>query len=255
MPTPFDEVIEDIRRRGFHNHRLEEHSGAVSEGLLGDLRAACEPFRRDYDSGRIKRWLDSPSPGGRARKLDLVVGEPLPDSDRPDLSKLRICVENKSVVTAHRNRFARFDDLDEVRGLIHRMRPEAILVATVLVGVAERVLNVPDRVKPFADDFEAVRRRLSTGDAKLWTDFPHAVSKNRATDPLKTVEKFRELPVRAPGHTHDAAYDCVLLVPVFIDNVNPPRVARDNDLGVDVDREYATMLERLCKAYAARWHL
>jgi len=51
------------------------------------------------------------------------------------------------------------------------------------------------------------------------------------------------------------AYDYVLLVPVFIDNVHPPRVARDNALGIDVDGEYRMMLDRICKAYTARWHL
>jgi hypothetical protein len=254
MPTPFDDVIAEIKQRGFHNHRLEEHSATVNRGLLKDLAVTCDPFRRDIDSGIIRSWVDSPSPGGRARKLDLIVGEPLPDSDEPNLSKLRICVEHKSVITAHRNRTNRFDDLDDVRSLLHKIRPESILVATVLIGVAERVLNVPDRIKPFIDDFEAVRRRLSIGDQALWTEFPRAVSVNRPTDPRRTIEKFRELPIRAPGQTHLAAYDFVLIVPVLIDNVNPPCVARENDLGIDVDREYKSMLDRICKAYTARWH-
>ncbi len=76
MNTPFDEVVDEIRARGFHNHRLEDHSGTVSRGILRDLRAMCEPFRRDFTGGRIREWLDFPSPGGRARKLDLVVAEP-----------------------------------------------------------------------------------------------------------------------------------------------------------------------------------
>ena len=50
-------------------------------------------------------------------------------------------------------------------------------------------------------------------------------------------------------------YDFVLLVPVFIDNVNPPFVARENNLGIDIDFEYQTMLTRICQAYTARWHL
>jgi hypothetical protein len=69
------------------------------------------------------------------------------------------------------------------------------------------------------------------------------------------VKKFRELPTRPPGRTDLAAYDYVLLVPVFIDNVHPPRVARHNTLGIDVDAEYRAMLDRICKAYIARWHL
>jgi hypothetical protein len=258
MNTPFDQTIDDIRTRGFHNHRLEDHSGTVSRGILRDLRATCEPFRQDFTAGLIREWLDFPSPGGRSRKLDLVVAEPDEDATGPDLAHLRLCVENKSVVTAHRNRTNRYDDLSDVLGALHQKKPDAILVATVLVGVAENVLNVPDRVRPFVPPEDFIGRvlpRLSTGDQTLWAEFPHAVSRNRPRDAARTVEKSRELPTRPPGRTDLVAYDYVLLVPVFIDNVCPPRVERDNALGIDVDAEYSRMLDRICKAYTARWHL
>jgi hypothetical protein len=258
MSTPFDEVVDEIRARGFHNHRLEDHSGTMSRGILRDLRAMCEPFRQDFTGGHIREWLDFPSPGGRARKLDLVVAEPGGEAGGPDLGRLRLCVENKSVVTAHRNRTNRYDDLSDVVGVLHQKKPDAILVATVLVGVAENVLNVPDRVKPFMPPEDFVGRvlpRLSSGDDTLWDEFRHAMSRNRPRDPERTVKKFRELPTRPPGRTDLVAYDYVLLVPVFIDNVSPPRVVRDNALGIDVDAQYHTMLDRICKAYTARWHL
>ena len=44
------------------------------------------------------------------------------------------------------------------------------------------------------------------------------------------------------------------LVPVWIDNVNPPRVERKNALGLDVDADYDKLLERMCRAYEIRWH-
>ena len=75
------------------------------------------------------------------------------------------------------------------------------------------------------------------------------MSRNRLRDPERTVEKFRKLPTRPPGRTDLVAYDYVLLVPVFIDNMRPPHVARDNTLGIDVDAEYRMMLDRICKAY------
>jgi len=258
MSTPSDDVIDEIKRRGFHNHRLEDHSAAMSRGILRDLRAMCEPFERDFTGGRIREWLDFPSPAGRARKLDLVVAEPADETSEPALTRLRLCVENKSVVTAHRNRTNRYDDLSDLVGVLHRNRPDAILVAPVLIGLAENVLNVPDRVKPFLSPEEFKGRvlpRLSSGDDSLWNEFPQAVSRNRPADPERTVRKFRELPTRPPGRTDLVAYDYVLLVPVLIDNVNPPRVARDNALGIDIDAEYRTMLDRICKAYMARWHL
>ena len=116
---------------------------------------------------------------------------------------------------------------------------------------------MPDRVKPFfsdADFREIVIPRLSSGDQSLWADFPHAVSRNRRIDAYNTVKKFRDLPTRPPGRTDLAAYDFVLLVPVQIDNVNAPKVARQNELGVDVDADYREMLDRICRAYRARWH-
>ena len=258
MSTPFDDVVEAIRARGFHNHRLEDHSGTVSRGIVRDLGAMCEPFRRDLTAGRIREWLALPSPGGRARKLDLVVTEPGGETGGPDLGRLRLCVENKSVVTAHRNRTNRYDDLSDVLVVLHQKKPDAILVATVLVGLAEKVLNVPDRVKPFLPPGDFVGRvlpRLSSGDDTLWDEFPHAVSRNRPLDPERTVKKFRELPTRPPARTDLVAYDYVLLVPVFIDNVSPPRLVRESALGIDVDAEYRAMLDRICKAYTARWHL
>ena len=186
------------------------------------------------------------------------MAEPGGKVGAPDLDRLRLCVENKSVVTAHRNRTNRYDDLSDLLGVLHHKKPDAILVATVLVGLAEKVLNVPDRVKPFLQPEDFVRRvlpLLSSGDNTLWNEFPHAVSRNRQLDPERTVKKFRELPTRPPGRTDLVAYDYVLLVPVFIDNVCPPRLARENTLGIDVDAEYSAMLDRICKAYTARWHL
>ena len=81
------------------------------------------------------------------------------------------------------------------------------------------------------------------------------MSVNRPDDPAHTAAKFRKLAIRSPGHTHIVGYDYVLLVPVYIDNVNPPFIPRPNKLGIDVDRQYRAMLTQICKAYRARWHL
>ncbi|HEX7295941.1 MAG TPA: hypothetical protein VF251_09340, partial [Pyrinomonadaceae bacterium] len=64
--------------------------------------------------------------------------------------------------------------------------------------------------------------------------FEWAVSDNKLGDPAETVRKLRMLPTRHPGHTHVCGYDYVLVVPVSIDNVNPPRLAVHNDLGIDI---------------------
>lgn len=260
MTTPFDIAIEAIRKLGYHNHRLETHSDTVSKGLFADLCRICPALNKDVDAGVVQVWENVSAPGDRLRKVDLFVGEP-DTHGGPDIHKVRIALENKSVITAHRNRTNRFDDLRKVLSAVHTARPEALLVATVLVGLAERVLNVPDHVhKVYRDDREEEFRtqilpRLSSGDASLWIEFSWAVGKNRPGDAAKTIELLRTLPTRKPGHTHVAAYDAVLLVPVQIDNVNPPRLPRPNPLGIDVDSEYQELLEQLCRAYTARWHL
>ncbi len=262
MTTPFDEVIEKLKQARYHKQRNEDHSDIVSLGVLRDLLATCAVLKADFDAGVVRHWLNVPAPGARKRRIDLLVGEPASGKTEPDVSKARICIENKSVITAHRNRYARFDDLNETMQVIEQERSEAVTVATVLVGVARRLLNVPDGVKAFyekrgrREEFEAhVLPRLSSGDVTLWDEFPEHVSKNSANDPSATVAMFRQLPTRPPGLTHLQGYDYVMLVPVHIDNVSVPYVVRDNDLGLDVDGQYGEMLSIMCKAYLARWHL
>lgn len=260
MSTPFDEFIADVNKKRYHNHRLESHSDVVSRGILKDLTTSCDRFNEDLDSGKIRCWINVNAPGDRGRKIDLFIGEPAADGSSPDLEKVRVVVENKSVITAHRNRTNRFDDLKKALESIHGVKKEAIIVATILVGLADRVLNIPDQVKKRyrgqARKFERkILPRLSSGDQSLWKEFEWAISKNRTDDPRITVEHFQKLPRRNPAYTHEAGYDYVLIVPVYIDNVNPPELPRANSLHIDVDKEYQAMLEVICKAYTARWHL
>ncbi|MGI8497828.1 MAG: hypothetical protein ACR2OG_09650 [Gemmatimonadaceae bacterium] len=259
MRTPFDDAVAAIAKAGYHNHRLEGHSDVVSNAVYEDLLARCATLKSDVDAGVVKTWINVRSPGDRLRKIDLFVGEPGAGGEL-QIPGVRIALENKSVITAHRNRTNRFDDLSKVLSAIHSARPEALLVATVLVGLAGRVLNIPDQVHPFyrdrEDQFVAnVLPRLSSGDHALWTEFSWAISRNSATDPGRTIALLQQLPTRKPGHTHVAGYDFVLLVPVSIDNVNPPSLPRPNNCGIDVDAEYQRMLDQLCSAYTARWHM
>lgn len=259
MTTPFDRAIKAVEVARFHNHRLEAHSDTVSNGIIEDLRSTCKPLRDDLENSVVRVWLNVSAPGDRLRKVDLLVGEPTGQGE-PDITKVRIALENKSVITAHRNRTNRFDDLKKVLAAIHEARPEALIVATVLVGLSQSVLNIPDHVKKFYRDRdeefeEKVLPRLSSGDESLWEQFDWAISRNRPHDPEKTVELFKTLPTRKPGHTHVEGYDYVLLAPVAIDNVHPPALPRPNSLNIDVDTEYANMLQQLCAAYTARWHM
>ena len=261
MITPFDDVVRWIIENGYHNHRKAEHSDIVCKGIWRDLLTRCDNIRDDYDGGRIDWWLNQPAPDLQRRRADLLICEVDDPGDAPpDLTRVRICLENKSVVTAHRNKGERFRDLDNFRSEVQQRRQEAIVLGTVLVGTADRYLNVADHVKRLykgrTDKFDQeVLPRLSTGDDTLWDDFPFAISENRPNDAEKTIERFRGLPTRTPNLTHQSGFDYLLLIPVHIDNVNPPRVDRDNSLGVDIDEEYSNFLDTVQRGYIARWHI
>lgn len=259
MNTPFDAAIAAIAAAGFHNHRRETHSDVISDVMIKDLQRTCAPLRSDLDADIVGVWPNVRSPGDRRRKIDLFVGEPLEDG-RPDLTRVRIAIEHKSVITAHRNATNRFDDLTKIVEAVQGARPQAIVVGTVLIGTALQVLNVPDRLHPYfrdrEEEFETkVRPRLSSGDESLLTEFAHSISPNAPNDAPRSVAHFRELPTRGVAETHKVGYDSLLLVPVHVDNVHAPSVQRDNALGVDVDAEYQSFLDRTCAAYTARWHM
>jgi hypothetical protein len=261
LPDALERLIGAIGAKGYHNHRGQEHSTLLCKFIEADLSAECDVFRQDLASKAVRGYPDFNTPGARGRRADLVVSEPDPDDpDRPNLKRLRLCIENKSVITAHRNAPARFDDLTEVLGVLHREKPDAIFVATVLIGVSKQVLNVPDGVKRrFKGGREAefegkVRPRLSSGDTSLWTEFASDVSPNRPDDPARSVDLFRKLPVRGRALTHLLGYDYVLLVPVEIDNVNPPRLAPAGTLGIDALSDYRAMIAQICQAYRVRFH-
>lgn len=254
MANPFDSMIDAIKRVGYHNHRTEEHSDLVSLQIWQDLLAQCPALRDDVKAGAVEKWLNVKAPGGRHRRIDLFVGQPGEDG-YADLRRVRIGVENKSVITAHRNRTNRYDDISEVMNSVLAVRPEAVLAAVVVVGFAERVLNVPDKVKTLAHDFDReVAPRLGTGDVTLWEEYAKAISKNKPDDPHKTIAKFQTLPTRTHARTHEVGLDCLLIVPVYVDNVNPPRLLDKSESGIDVEADYRRMVEHLCRAYTARWH-
>ena len=260
MNTPFDEVVRRIVERGYHNHRKAEHSDILCRGIWTDLVSRCEDIRDDYYRGEIGWWLNQPAPDLQRRKADLLVCETGTSPDLPDVSRVRICLENKSVITAHRNKGERFRDLDNFRSEVQQRRREAIVLGTILIGTARRYLNVADQVRKLfrkrPGEFEqTVLPRLSTGDHTLWDDFPFAISENRPDDAEKTLEHFRRLPTRTPNLTHQEGFDYLLMIPVHIDNVNPPRVDRNNLLGLDVDEEYAMLLDAVRRGYVARWHV
>lgn len=114
--TPYDEVVDRIVAVGYHNHRREEHSDIISDAMYYDLARVCPAFAEDVRAGVVRHWVNVQAPGGRNRYLDLFIGEPDPRTGGPDFRTLRIGVEHKSVMTAHRNKTNRYDDLQRTLG-------------------------------------------------------------------------------------------------------------------------------------------
>jgi len=88
------------------------------------------------DVGVVKTWINVRSPGDRLRKIDLFVGEPGPGGEL-NISGVRIAVEKQSVITARTATAPTALMISASLIRIHSARPEALLVATVLVGLAQ----------------------------------------------------------------------------------------------------------------------
>ena len=254
MPTPFDPILSIIIAAGYHNHRKAEHSDVLTQQILRDLSSQCAAFGEDLRAGRFRVWQNVEGPDGR--NTDLLVGSANPNGT-PDLRNVRIIVEHKSVVTAHRNRNARCQDIEREMRASHAHNPRTIVIATLIIGTCERFLNVPDCVKKDpryeAGQFEAqILPRLSTGDQSLWQDFRNCISPNTQDDPGKTMDYFRRLPVRAMADTHEVGLDFMLFIPMEIDNENPPSLTTLN--GVDACVSYREMIAHICRVYQIRWH-
>ena len=176
MLTPADKVVSFIKETRYHNHRSEAHSDLVCEQFIADIIKRCPAIADDLFEGKIKYWLNE-EVEGLTHKVDLLVCSVSGDECKPSLGRARICLENKSVITAHgKNRRNRFSDLADYMNVVQAQTPEAIILGHVLVGTATKYLNVPDMVKKHCQitgvDFEKeVLPRLSSGESSLWDEF------------------------------------------------------------------------------------
>lgn len=258
MDGPFDGILREIRETGYHNHRRPTHSDLMTERIIADLTRSCAPIAEDLQCGKVMEWRNVKGPDGR--NTDAIIG-PSGKGRSPKLDAVRLLIEHKSVITAHRNRNARQQDIEREIRAAHANNPNTIIVATVLIGTCERVLNVPDGVKAEArrlwpeeeEGFnKLVRPRLSTGDQALWKEFEYCISNNQPAAPYNTIKLFRELPLRKVAETYKPGLDFLLLVPVAIDNVNPPRVD-DEFANIHPTTAYEEMIQHICYVYNIRW--
>jgi hypothetical protein len=269
MYTPFDAHAARATENGYHNHRDNSHSDIISDGIVEDLKNKSALIKAHLEAGVIGYWKNQPNPWGRERDTDLVLAEPLHSEakkSKPDMKKIRLVVEHKSVLTAHRNRDARYDDLNNLcsgAGLT----PNIIVAATVMIGIAERYLNVADQIKnrymvyketPSGRQKKVlnteafnneIMKRIFARDETLFVTHEYAVSLNTRSDIESTFAKFRQLPVRDIDNRKKAALDALLLVPVFYDNVHASKIVRNNPFNIDVDKEYDAFILKLARIY------
>lgn len=284
--TPFDEHARRVAASGYHAHRGSTHSDVISERIMGDLVQKCPALREDLHAAKVGCWLnikipfhegtwdadlviadahdasiaDKPIEKGKSKGLAAVKGA------KPDGNALRLVIEHKSVVTAHRNRGNRFKELATDVKYSNDAGSNVIVAATILIGTAPLVLNVVDGVRKCyripgkvgkynEEKFDAeVGYRLRGKDAKVWEDFAEFVSYNKPSDAQKTAEYFRtNLPERSQDRWNQPGIDALLVVPVFYDNAGTAYVDRDHTLGAAFDAEYGAFLDKLCKAYTRRW--
>lgn len=284
--TPFDEHARRVAANGYHAHRGSTHSDVISERLLSDLTQKCPSLREDLHSAKVGCWLnikipfhegtwdadlviaeaddtsvaDQPTEKGKANGIAAVRGA------KPDGNALRLVIEHKSVVTAHRNRGNRFKELATDVKYSNDAGSQVIVAATILLGTAPKVLNIVDGVrkryrlpgkvgKYDETKFDAeVGHRLRANDPKVWEDFAEFVSYNKPNDAQKTAEYFRtNLPERSQDRWNQPGIDALLVVPVYYDNVGTAYVDRGHLLGSNFDGEYRAFLDKLCKAYTRRW--
>jgi hypothetical protein len=286
--TPFDVHAALVNQRGYHNHRVNTHSDVISDGILQDLWRGCPALRADLEAGRVGFWKNKKIKWGRGRDTDLIIAEPIVAKSRgmqgaltydwhgaavdarskPNPNRVRIMIEHKSVITAHRNRDARYDDLNNlVQDIVRDAAANIVIGATVMVGVSEYYLNIPDKLLPnFIKKSETGKKqfdeerfsreilaRVKAHDEILFKDYSFAVSYNKSDEIKETFGKFNRLSRRPQNNRSQLGYDALLLCPVYYDNVHEARVARNNDFGIDVDGEYQQFLRRICEDYTALW--
>jgi hypothetical protein len=100
MITPADRVVERILQDRYHDHRSARHSDIICNHFILDLLKQCPALANDIERAKVKYRLNVDVPG-LTHKVDLMIYEVADINDDPALERARLCMENKSVITAH----------------------------------------------------------------------------------------------------------------------------------------------------------
>jgi hypothetical protein len=255
-----------INQSGAYNPRPQEVSNTLSRELVRDLFNSCKAFREDVLSGVVSyRTNCTLTVGKMHQSVDLVVGiGGTPPNKRKEERKenllldgvrsergvvdwgepkeVRMIVENKSLMTAHRNVYNRSRPLRELADYMFQCNPAAIHFGTWMIGTALKYVN-PDRVK-WAEDtlrvlcqkqihqefpFREIRKLLGTGDKRL-SNFllldgvgDLLFSYNKPEEAAKTLDKIiANIEFRDDESTR--GFDAFAIQLIYADNVGPVRL-------------------------------
>ena len=244
--------VDHLRESAYHP-RSDAHSNAICLGILGDLLEHCPPLAEKARSGELVAQLNHTVTFSYQRwNIDLALGPPAGPPTPPAGGELirievpsvvEVALEAKGVMTEHgKARHNRLRDLQAFHHHAHTYNQKVVAVGIIVVNVST-VYWSPTRA-------------------------PGDITYHANIDELgrQTVELYRSLPLRhtpADGPGLEAA--CVLVVDHdnLVKNVKLPPNAPDPvettlvtgapapQIGDPL--HYATMIQRICRAYRDRW--
>ena len=243
-----------VRHLAEHQYhpRSDAHSNAICNAILTDLLAHCQPFADKARRGEVVATLNhTVKVNYQDWNIDLAIGPPPGSPEPPTTGPIRfgvpatieIGLEAKAVMTEHgKARRNRLRDLQAFHQYAHAYNPKTIAVGTVAINVSA-IFWSP--LRPAGD--------ITYHD-------------NIATLGPKTVEVFRGLPLRhtpEEGPGLEAACVVVIKHDNLAKNPTPPLGAPTAHAATLVLQapapqvgdplHYATMIQRICTAYRARW--
>jgi len=297
----FERVIKRIRNDGVYHPRDQRVSTQLGLEILRDLYFVSPEFREDVNCGRICYGFNlkfEKTSTSNSKRTDLAIGvldesadippiltKYLEDAplipemkmlhittrDRDLMKEVRIAMENKSVITAHRNRNNRSDELVSIADVLSEACPGAILVATVMIGTATEFLNyeVLQRAEGVLEVFcERVRggyqldeiKRLLGRSAPEIADFLNQprirkalISTNESQEPFNTMDRMHGV-LKPRENTSQIGYDVLILQFCHIDNIGPARLESPEYFkGIYAQYQYNTALKRLSGLYRERF--
>ena len=245
-----DKLVRHFTGTGYHP-RSDAHSNATCLAILDDIIRHCPALARRAKSGEIVAKLNHRVTVGHATwKIDLAIGRAPDLAIGPESGTIRmgapaiveVALEAKAIMTEHgKARHNRERDLLAFCSHAHKYNPKTVSVGTVIINTSD-VFWSPLRGNDVLTQHNNIAR---LGPA--------------------TIELFRGLPLR---HTATAeGFDAMSVIVVSMDNLrrnpNPPQHAPTPKAPrlvstmpapqVGDPLHYATMIHRMCTAYAERW--